>query len=63
MKYLKMFFASLQMARTLDSTRIAQDSGRVTALIDELCPEGGTGRPAGAQARTGTDPRMAPEPA
>lgn len=63
MKYLKMFFASLRMASALDNKGFAHESHRVTAMIDELCPEGGPDRPATAQTYAGTDPRTAPRPA
>jgi hypothetical protein len=63
MKYLRMFFASLQMARTLDNKQVARDSQRVTAMIDELCPKDVPGRPATAHTCTVTDPRTAPRAA
>lgn len=63
MKYLKMFFASLQMARTLDSRQFAHDAESVTAMIDELCPEDDRGRGTATQTFAGGDPRTAARPA
>jgi len=63
MKYLKMFFASLQMARTLDSRQFKQDCEGVPAMIDDLCPEESRGRPAATQNFAGSASHTAARPA
>ncbi|MDH3230765.1 MAG: hypothetical protein OEN55_13320 [Alphaproteobacteria bacterium] len=63
MKYLKMFIASLRMAKTLDSNHFAHDSKRGAAMIDALCPEVAAGRSAAADSYAHTGTGTAPKPA
>ena len=63
MKYLTMFFASLRLAKTLDSKHFAHDSERGAELIGALCPEDRAGRITAAQSQAQTSDNMAPKAA
>jgi len=60
MKYLKMFLASLRMAKTLENKRFAHDTRHVASMIDELCPEDGASRSATTRALPKTHAHAAP---
>ena len=63
MKFLTMFFASLRMAKTLDSKHFSHDSERGAELIGALCPEDGADRITSAQSQAQTSDNMAPKAA